>query len=279
MASSLVSALDLVHDLRVRPITLLDVRWDLARGARRDLYAGGHLPGAVFVDLAADLAGRARADGAGGRHPLPAPPDFVAAMRGAGVSDDRAVVVYDGSGGLAAARAWWLLRLYGHGDVALLDGGLEAWRAAGGPLQIEPAQAPAPGGFTGRPGAMAVLEAADVGALAAQGVLLDARAAERFRGESEPVDPVAGHIPGARNRPTTANLDPDGRFLSSAQLRSDFAAAGVGEGAAIGVYCGSGVTAAHQVLALELAGLTAALYAGSWSDWVSDPSTAGGHRR
>lgn len=272
MGSPLVCATDLAHDLGARPIALLDLRWDLAQGARRDLFAAGHIPGAVFVDLAADLAGRPGPGGAGGRHPLPEPADFVAAMRAAGVSEDRAVVVYGGTGGLAAARAWWLLRHYGHPNVTVLDGGLEAWCAAGRALVRGAGEVPKPGDFSGEPGAMAVLDAAGAASLARQGVLLDARAAERFRGESEPVDPVAGHIPGARNRPTTQNLARDLRFLSRSQLRSDFAAAGAEDDAAIGVYCGSGVTAAHQVLALEVAGLTGALYPGSWSDWVSDPA-------
>jgi thiosulfate/3-mercaptopyruvate sulfurtransferase len=277
VASPLVSVADLT--LAGEEIVLLDVRWDLAQGPRRDLFAAGHIPGAVFVDLAADLAGSPGPGGAGGRHPLPDPAVFVAAMRTAGVSGDRAVVVYDGTGGLSAARAWWLLRHYGHPDVTVLDGGLEAWRAAGQPLALGAGDAPRPGDFSGRPGAMPVLDATGAASLARQGVLLDARAAARFRGESEPVDPVAGHIPGARSRPTTANLAPDGRFRPRSRLRSEFADAaaagagdGVGVGVTIGVYCGSGVTAAHQVLALEVAGLAAALYPGSWSDWVSDPA-------
>jgi len=268
----LISATTLADRLARNDTSLLDVRWDLAQGARRDLFAAGHIPGAVFVDLAARLAGTPAPDGTDGRHPLPAPAEFVAAMRIAGVSDGRPVVVYDDTAGLAAARAWWLLRHYGHFGVTVLDGGLDAWRAAGRPLAVGSSDAPERGKFSGRPGAMPVLGAADAASLARDGVLLDARAAERFRGDNEPVDPVAGHIPGARNRPTTANLGPDGRFLTPARLRSAFAAAGAVEEAAIGVYCGSGVTAAHQVLALELAGLAAALYPGSWSDWVSDPA-------
>jgi thiosulfate/3-mercaptopyruvate sulfurtransferase len=251
---------------------VLDVRWDLARGPRRDLFAAGHIPGAVFVDLTADLAARPGPAGAGGRHPLPDPVAFVAAMQAAGVSNERATVVYDGTGGLSAGRAWWLLRHYGHPDVRVLDGGLGAWRAGGQPLALGAGEEPRRGDFSGRPGAMPVLDATGAASVARRGVLLDARAAERFRGESEPVDPVAGHVPGARSRPTTANLAPDERLLTRSQLRSDFAAAGAGDGVAIGVYCGSGVTAAHEVLALEVAGLAAALYPGSWSDWVSDPA-------
>jgi thiosulfate/3-mercaptopyruvate sulfurtransferase len=144
-------------------------------------------------------------------------------MRAAGVSNDRAVVVYDGTGGLSAARAWWLLRHYGHRDVAVLDGGLAAWTSAGQPLELGAGDAPKPGDFSGRPGVMPILDASGAASLARHGVLLDARAAERFRGESEPVDRVPGHIPGARCRPTTANLAPDCRFLSRSQLRSEFA--------------------------------------------------------
>lgn len=257
--------------MSMRP-ALLDVRWDLAHGARRDQFAAGHIPGAAFVDLAADLAGPPAPDGAGGRHPLPEPGAFVAAMRAARVSREQPVVVYDGTGGLAAARAWWLLRHYGHSGVTLLDGGLDAWRAAGAPIATGPGESPTPGDFVGAPGAMPVLDADAAAGLARHGTLLDARAEDRFRGEHEPVDPVAGHIPGARSRPTTDNLDGAGRFRAGAQLRAAFAAAGADGETEVGVYCGSGVTAAHQVLALDVAGLRAALYPGSWSDWISDPT-------
>jgi len=251
------------------PPALLDVRWRLGGPPGRDGYLAGHLPGAVWTDLEADLAGP---HGAGGRHPLPAPADAEAAMRRLGVSDGRGVVVYDDVDGSVAARAWWLLRWLGHGDVRLLDGGLTAWTVAGLPLEQDEAT-PAPGDFTARPGAMPVLDADAAAALATAGVLLDARAAERFRGEVEPVDPVAGHVPGARSAPTTGNVGPDGRFLDPAALRERFAAVGAGEdGAPVGAYCGSGVTAAHTVLALEVAGIPAALYAGSWSEWVTDPT-------
>jgi thiosulfate/3-mercaptopyruvate sulfurtransferase len=247
--------------------TLLDVRWELARGALREEYLEGHLPGAAFVDLDAELAAP---PGAGGRHPLPDGPSFQAAMRAAGVSDARPVVVYDQATATAAARAWWLLRYHGHPRVAVLDGGLAAWTAAG--LALERGlPAIAPGDFTARPGAMPVLDATDAAQLAHRGVLIDARAAERFRGEHEPVDPVAGHIPGAVNRPTTENLEPSGRFKDAGTLRDAFAALGAGEREPLGAYCGSGVTAAHEVLALELAGYRAALYPGSWSEWIRDP--------
>ena len=195
--------------------TILDVRWQLSVGAQPDLYAAGHIPGAVFADLDRDLAAP---PGPGGRHPLPAAEKFERAMRAAGVSDDALVVVYDDAGGLPAARAWWLLRYFGHPEVALLDGGLEAWLAAGRPL-AEGDETPAHlGDFTARAGGMPVINAQQAGELAATGVLIDARAPERYRGESEPMDPVAGHIPGARNSPRDRNLDASGRFLGPAEL-------------------------------------------------------------
>jgi thiosulfate/3-mercaptopyruvate sulfurtransferase len=261
--------------------TVLDVRWDLTRGPRPDLYAAGHLPAAAFIDLDRDLAA-AVGDGRRGRHPLPDPETFAAAMRAAGVDSRRPVVVYDDAGATIAARAWWLLRHYGHRDVAVLDGGLSAWTAAGHPLQTgsmapeagRPEAAPRAGDFTGRPGHMATLDADGAAALAAapDGVLLDARQSERYRGDSEPVDPRAGHIPGARNRSTSDNVGPDGRLLSRSQLSAAFARVGAVAGARVGAYCGSGVTAAHEVLALELVGIEAALYPGSWSEWVADPA-------
>lgn len=251
-----------------RAPALLDVRWELSTGPDRDAYLSGHIPGAVFIDLDRDLAAE---PGSGGRHPLPEPEAFGAAMRAAGVSAARPVVAYDAANSTAAARAWWLLRYFGHPEVAVLNGGLDAWTAAGGPLEREP-PTPAPGDFVPQPGGMPLLEAAGAARLAATGVLLDARAAERYRGEREPIDPVAGHIPGACNRPATSNLDATGRFLHPRALRPAFEQLGVRDGVEVGAYCGSGVTAAHEVLALELAGFPAALYAGSWSEWITDPS-------
>lgn len=254
--------------------TVLDVRWDLAQGPRPDLYAAAHIPGAVFVDLDHALAGPV-GDGRRGRHPLPDSETFVAAMRAAGVDSGRPVVVYDDAGGTIAARAWWLLRHHGHGEVRLLDGGLPAWIRAGHPTEAgPPAPAAEPGDFRGEPGHMATLDADQTAALAADpgGVLLDARQRERYRGENEPVDPRAGHIPGARSAPTTENLGPDGRFLEPAALRERFAALGAAPGVLVGVYCGSGVSAAHEIAALELAGFDAVLYPGSWSAWSADPA-------
>jgi thiosulfate/3-mercaptopyruvate sulfurtransferase len=268
MQSPLVSVAELQRRLGEQCPTLLDVRWGLAGGADRPEYVRGHIPGAAFVDLDRDLAGP---PGAGGRHPLPTGEAFAASMRAAGVSGLRPVVVYDAATSMAAARAWWLLRYFGHRAVAVLDGGLAAWLAAGGPVVSGP-ELPVAGDFDGRPGAMPVLDAAAAAALARSGVLLDAREAGRFRGDHEPVDPVGGHIPGARNRPTTLNLEHSGRFRDPSALRAGFAQIGCrGEAEArIGAYCGSGITAAHEVLAVELAGFRAALYPGSWSEWITD---------
>ena len=247
--------------------TVLDCRWTLAGGADRDGYGKGHLPGAVFVDLDRDLAAP---PGAGGRHPLPAPEAFQAAMRRAGVRDDRPVVAYDQGEPGGAARAWWLLGWFGHPDARVLDGGLGAWAAAGLPLTAETAD-PDPGDFTARPGGRSLLDAAGAARLAAAGVLLDARAPARYQGLEEPVDPVAGHIPGARNAPV-ADLVGDHGLVPPASLRRLLDRHGARPGTPVGVYCGSGVVAAHVVLACEVAGIPASLYAGSWSDWVTDPS-------
>jgi thiosulfate/3-mercaptopyruvate sulfurtransferase len=186
--------------------------------------------------------------------------------------------VYDDADSMAAARAWWLLRYFGHPSVRVLDGGFRAWAAAGLPMERgEPAAAPEYGSFTAEPGHLALLDAAGAMALARDGVLLDARAAERYRGEVEPVDPVAGHIPGAVSAPTAGNVNPDGTFRPPGELAARFAGLGIAAPAAsspdpaAGAYCGSGVTAAHEVLALALAGIPAALYAGSWSEWITDP--------
>ncbi|PFG42245.1 thiosulfate/3-mercaptopyruvate sulfurtransferase [Isoptericola jiangsuensis] len=248
---------------------LLDVRWELGRTDGRDRYEAGHLPGAVFVDLESELA--ATPSAAEGRHPLPSASEFQAAARRWGVSDDSRVVVYDAVGGTSAARAWWLLRWFGHPAVHLLDGGLAAWERAGFPLETGSTQR-APGNLHVHPGRMPVLDADDAADLADDGVLLDARAAERYRGEVEPVDPQAGHVPGAVSAPTGGNLAADGTFLPTEDLERRFAALGATDGAPVGVYCGSGVTAAHQVAALECVGVRAALYPGSWSQWSNDPS-------
>jgi thiosulfate/3-mercaptopyruvate sulfurtransferase len=247
--------------------SVLDVRWDLA-GPRRDDYLAAHIPGAAFVDLDAELAGP---PGAGGRHPLPDAEPFTAAMRRAGVWQGRPVVVYDSATSMAAARGWWLLRYFGHPEVSVLNGGLAAWVAAGQPIASGLHEV-APGDFTAHPGGMPVLQADGAAELARRGVLLDARAPARFCGEQEPIDPVAGHIPGARNRPATQTLDADGRFLDPEDLSELFAQDGAVKGVEVGTYCGSGVAAAHELLALELADVQGALYVGSWSDWITDPT-------
>lgn len=254
---------------RADPPTLLDVRWRLAGPPGREDYLAGHLPGAVFVDLDTELCGR---PGAAGRHPLPDPAALQAALRAAGVRAGHPVVVYDGGDGMSAARAWWTLRWAGHRAVRVLHGGFPAWAAAGLPLSTE-APAPPPGDVTVTPDELPVLDAGEAARLAAAdaGVLLDVRAAPRYRGETEPIDPVAGHIPGAVNLPAPGYVA-EGRFPAAEALRERFAAAGVAEGAPVGAYCGSGVTAAQAVLALHLAGRPdAALYIGSWSNWVADP--------
>jgi thiosulfate/3-mercaptopyruvate sulfurtransferase len=247
--------------------TVLDCRWELAGGADRAGYDRGHLPGAVFVDLDRDLSGP---PGPGGRHPLPAPAAFQAVMRRAGAGHDRPVVAYDQGQPGGAARAWWLLGWFGHPGARVLDGGLPAWVAAGLPLTTEVPD-PEPGDFTARPGGRPVLDAAGAAELAAAGVLLDARAPARYQGLEEPVDPVAGHIPGARNAPIT-DFAGDPGLAPPGRLRELLAAHGAGDGVPVGAYCGSGVVAAQLVLALEVAGVPAALYPGSWSEWVADPS-------
>jgi thiosulfate/3-mercaptopyruvate sulfurtransferase len=180
-------------------------------------------------------------------------------------------VVYDDGDASVAARAWWLLRWAGHDDVRVLDGGYAAWLAAGLPVVAGEPSAVPPGDVVVRPGGMPVADADDAAAVAARGVLLDVRVPARFRGETEPVDPVAGHVPGARNAPLAGNLGPDGRFLDPADLAARFAALGIRPGVDVATYCGSGVAAAQTVLALEVAGLSGALYVGSWSSWVADP--------
>ena len=270
MTGLLVSPAALARELASEPgPVLLDVRWRLGGPPGLDAYREGHLPGAVFIDLDRDLAAP---PGPGGRHPLPDPAAFQEAMRAAGVSQDRPVVVYDDRDATAAARAWWLLRYHGHEDVRVLDGGYQGWLAAGLPASEADPAGP-PGDFTARPGHMPVLDAAGARSTARTGLLLDARTGERYRGEQEPVDPVAGHIPGAVSAPTAGNVNPDGTFRSPAQLAARFAALGAGSQAGlVGAYCGSGVTAAHEVLALAVAGLPAALYVGSWSNWITDPA-------
>ena len=250
------------------PPRVLDVRWKLGGPPGRSEFERGHIPGAVYVDLDTELAGHG--DPTDGRHPVPAIADFQAAARGWGLNDTDAVVVYDDLSGMSAARAWWLLRYAGFPNVRVLDGGLSAWQADGGALESD-ATVPKPGTVTLAFGALPTLDADAAAALASSGVLLDARAVERYRGDVEPVDPRAGHIPGAVSAPTAGNLDAGGRMLPAATLAERFIALGAAADAPVGVYCGSGVTAAHEALALEAAGFSAVLYPGSWSAWSNDP--------
>ncbi|MFC8600665.1 MULTISPECIES: sulfurtransferase [unclassified Isoptericola] len=277
-ARVLVPVAELAADLRLgagpdpaagAPV-LLDVRWALGMTDGRERYLAGHLPDAVYVDLESELAAEASPEE--GRHPLPSASSFQRSVRAWGLRAGSRVVVYDTVGGLSAARAWWLLRYFGVDDVRILDGGLPAWVRAG--LALESGDVVhEPGDLVVRPGHLPVLDADDASEVAETGTLLDARAPERYRGETEPVDPRAGHVPGAVSAPTAGNLRDDGTFLPDEELAGRFADLGLSDdGDEVGVYCGSGVTAAHEIAALACAGIPAALYAGSWSQWSSDPS-------
>jgi thiosulfate/3-mercaptopyruvate sulfurtransferase len=252
------------------PPVLADVRWWLGGPAGRPAYEDGHLPRAQYVDLEDELSGSHRAGGSGGRHPLPDPDAFSASMRRIGVSKQSAVVVYDPDTSLAAARLWWLLIDAGHDRVRVLNGGYAGWVEAGLPIEVGPGQPVEPGAFAGKPGRLGQVDGAVLASRLAAGEkpqLVDVRAGERYRGEVEPYDPVAGHIPGALNLPSTGNLGDGGRFLSSSELADRFA--GLDESPVL--YCGSGITAAHTLLAMTVGGRTdAAIYPGSWSDWVTD---------
>jgi thiosulfate/3-mercaptopyruvate sulfurtransferase len=262
-----------------RPV-VIDVRWRLGGPPARPEHDAAHIPGAIFLDLDSELADP---PGPAGRHPLPAPERLQSALRRAGIRDGSRVVAHDDGDGAPAARAWWLLRWAGlpAGQVSVLDGGMRAWVAAGLPTTGEPSR-PEPGDVIVRPGGMPVLDADGAAALARTGQLFDARVAARYRGETEPVDPRAGHIPGARNAPAAGLLGSDGRWLPVPFLRKRLESLGITGAAAdqevaeAGAYCGSGVTAAALVLAAERAGLRApehpiALYVGSWSNWSADP--------
>lgn len=254
------------------PVTVLDVRWRLDRPDGRDDYETGHIPGAVYVDLETELSDHSVTGR--GRHPLPSGNVLQTAARRWGLRDDVPVVVYDDWNRAGSARAWWVLSAAGITGVRILDGGLSAWVAAGEELS-KGAESPAAGDVTLAhtdlySGALATLTADEVATFTDSGVLVDARAPERFRGEVEPVDPVAGHIPGAGNAPSTATLGEDGTFRDADQLRELFASAGADGSAPVGVYCGSGVTAAVDLVALKITGVDAALFPGSWSQWSSD---------
>lgn len=269
-AGILITAVELQARLRdVDPPVVLDVRWALGDSDGHRHYIDGHVPGAVYVDLETELA--AAGSPADGRHPLPSLGALEASARRWGINSNSAVVVYDAVANISAARAWWLLRWAGLENVRMLDGGIAAWEAAGGRLERGESTPPL-GDVVLSGGHTPVLDIDDAAEMPTVGLLLDARASERYRGEVEPVDPRAGHIPGALSAPTAENLRADGTFLDPAALRARFEALGVQAGGELGVYCGSGVSAAHEIAALELAGFGAALYPGSWSQWSSDPN-------
>ena len=275
MNSTLISA-DELRSLMAQPAPpiVLDISFDLADTAAGERsYAEAHLPGSHYLHLDRDLS--APKTGRNGRHPLPSRETFAETAGRLGITPQAQVVVLDGQGGMYAVRAWWMLKWLGHEAVAVLDGGLQAWQAAGGPVTREvPAVTPAPA----YPLQASLVRSIDADALQ-QGLqesrlcLIDARAPERYRGEVEPLDPVAGHIPGALNRCFKDNLDADGRFRSAARLRADFEALLAGRDASEVVHqCGSGVTSCHNLLAMEVAGLKgSSLYPGSWSEWCADP--------
>jgi len=249
---------------------VLDARWQLGARSSYQSYVDLDVPGARWVDLDADLCAP---PGLRGRHPLPDAAALSKTLRRLGIARSQPVVVYDSRDSTAAARGWWVLRWAGLRDVRVLDGGFAAWMAAGFAVEggVSTAAVPADPAPV-RTGSLPQLDADQAGKLAARGGLLDARARPRYLGELEPIDPVAGHIPGAHNLPTTGNVDDSGHFLDSKALRDRFATVLADAEAMPGVYCGSGVTAAHTVLAMKLAGIDAALYAGSWSEWITNPS-------
>jgi len=276
MHQTLISAADLAAHIDDPAWVVVDCRHDLMNlAAGRGAYASGHLPGAVFADIETVLSGaRNGADGVFlGRHPLPDREVLAEALRDFGIDDTTQVVAYDAHGGMFAARLWWLLRWLGHEAVAVLDGGMPAWEAAGQPLTTEVRTRPR-GSFSVRAPFVPTVTVREVldNLESGKRIVIDARAADRYRGENETIDPVGGHIPGAKNRFFKDNLGPDGRFKDAAQLREELGALIDDPEAAI-MQCGSGVTACHNLLALEVAGLPgAALYPGSWSEWVGDPA-------
>lgn len=262
------------QDSERRPV-LVDVRWALNRGSEQNAaeYRAGHLPGAAFLDLESGLSGEPAADGTGGRHPMPSKKQAQKAFRAAGIDDERPVVVYDAANSLGAARAWWLLEYFGKDEVSVLNGGLAAWQRAGYPVQTGGVD-PEPGDIVLTKNGRRLLDADDVEHYLENYQVIDARPADRFRGENESIDPVAGHIPGALSIPALENLEPDGRFLSQDDLELKFTARGVRPERKSAVYCGSGVQACHLALAMEAAEVghhDPAVYIGSWSDWISDP--------
>ena len=252
-------------DSTASPVVLADVRWYLDGRSGRVAYDAGHLPGAIFVDVERDLAGPP--DPRHGRHPLPSPASFAEALCRLGIGDDDVVVAYDDDGGAVAARLVWMLRVTDR-RAAVLDGGITCWP---GELEVRP-NVRSRAAATVRPWPPDRLASSDDVASGAH-LVVDARAPERYRGDHEPVDPRAGHVPGARSLPCRENLDGAGRFLSRAELGRRFESIGVSAETSVVAYCGSGVTACHELLALEHAGFAPGrLYAGSWSQWSNDSS-------
>lgn len=280
MYSTLIEATQLAQIMRgagpQADLLVLDCRHELSQPQWGDrAYAEGHIPGAIRAHLDRDLSGPLTPST--GRHPLPDPAKFAQTLGRWGLEPDTQVVAYDQGNGAAAARAWWMLRWVGHSHVAVLNGGFAAWQEAALPVTREPGQRTA-SRFVARPAVRETLTAVEVQqALARQAIqLIDARGADRFAGENETIDPVAGHVPGAINRPFARNLDARGRFLPAAELRAQWnALLGGSRVEGVVTMCGSGVTACHNLLALEVAGLPGArLYAGSWSEWIRDPAHA-----
>lgn len=279
MHTTLIEAAALATHLNEPSWVVIDCRHDLMNhAAGRDAYAAGHLPGALFADIETELSG-AKRDANGlfrGRHPLPDQDKFVELLRAWGVNQDSQVVAYDAHGGMFAARLWWMLRWVGHEAVAVLDGGLQAWQAAGQPVTGDASAPRARGNIALRDSLVSTVDVGQVLYNVEHGgrTVVDARAPDRFRGENETIDPVGGHIPGAKNRFFKDNLQADGRFKPAQQLKTELGVA-VGDPAKAIMQCGSGVTACHNLLALETAGMPgAALYPGSWSEWCADPKRA-----
>ncbi|MBQ3357963.1 MAG: sulfurtransferase [Microbacterium sp.] len=260
---------DELSDLREQgaPVRVIDVRWRLDRPDGHAEYLEGHIPGAVYVPLDSELATHGEASE--GRHPLPSTETLQRAVRRWGVHDGDLVVAYDDAKGLAAARAWWLLRQAGV-DVHVLEGGIRGWIAAGHDVDTAD-ESPEEGTAVLREIGDDALSIDEAAAFPASGVLLDVRAPERYRGETEPLDPIAGHIPGAVNLPTMLHLDADGRILDAATVRANLATVGIAEGTRVAAYCGSGVTAAHTALVLDEVGIEAKVFPGSWSQWSNTP--------
>ncbi len=273
----LISVPQAVEHVADADVLVLDVRFKLEDphyGAQA--FNESHVPGAIYLDLDHDLSSPV-VPGVTGRHPLPDPDVFEARLREIGLRRGDRVIVYDDGPGFYSARLWWLLTWLGHDQVSVMDGGLKAWREAGLPLTAERTVRPWPGDFTAQPDDNLLVSADELMAQVAERqdnpkyVILDARALERFRGEHEPIDPVAGHIPGASCLPCSGNLDAEGRFLPPQQLRARFPQPGPGQ--ELVCYCGSGVTACHNILAAVVAGLPMPrLYAGSWSEWITEPA-------